>query len=573
MCASANTALQKSGDDALPPTASSRKPLGARLLEAGFINEAQLDLALREQKRRGSLLGEMLIELGFVTPEVITDLIANEAKTKVVDVLNSVIDTEILDLIDYESARQHKVLPLAFEDDMLTVALADAFNVIAIDYIEKTTGYTVKAVTATEADIFEALARHYAQGKSISDTIDIIMRGGILPDEGDIAEESPLVRLVEQIIALGIKQKATDIHIEPDDKILRVRQRVDGIMRQEVLVPKTIQPALIARIKLIAGLNITEKRVPQDGRIHFVFGQTEVDLRVSTLPTNHGESVVMRILDTSGVRLELQQLGFSQHDETRFMSMVEKPYGMVLVTGPTGSGKTTTLYAALSEINSEQRSVFTLEDPIEYSINMIRQTQVQPEVGMDFAAGLRALLRQDPDVILIGEIRDTETAQLATRAALTGHLVLSTLHTNTAVGVIPRLLDMEVESYLLPSALSAAIGQRLVRKICTNCKQPLKDPHILIERLGLCEQVDADVELWQGVGCDSCNQTGYSGRQAIYEIMLVNESFHDAIINGGNTSELQELAEKNGMHTMLEDGIEKAISGATTLEEVIRVVR
>lgn len=572
MSPNANTAALPRGGMNTPRTSKARKPLGERLKEAGLLKEAQLDLALREQKRQGRLLGEILVELGFVTPEIITDFIASESKTEVIDVRHAVVDIEVLDLIDYDTARQYRILPLSIRENVLTVALADTYNVIAIDYIEKTTGYTARVVTAPESDIVDALTKHYAQGRSISDTIDLIMSGGILAEE-DSATESPMVRLVDQIIALGIKQKATDIHIEPDEKILRVRQRIDGVLRQEVLIPKLIQPALIARIKLIAGLNITEKRIPQDGRIKFLYGQTEIDLRVSTLPTNHGESVVMRILDTTGISLKLRDLGFSREDQKRFVSVIERPYGMVLVTGPTGSGKTTTLYAALSQVNAEQRSIFTLEDPIEYTLGMIRQTQVRADIGMSFSAGLRALLRQDPDVILIGEIRDTETAQLATRAALTGHLVLSTLHTNTAVGVIPRLLDMGVEPYLLPPALSAVVGQRLVRRICKHCKTPLENAAKLLERLQLTEQVKGTPELWYGRGCESCNNTGYSGRQAIYEIMLVNESFHDAIINGSHASELQRLAQQAGMRTMLEDGILKAQEGITTLEEIIRVVR
>lgn len=595
MSLSANTAPASVDSDSPRPSPAPAKPpkrLGDRLIDAGLINEAQLDLALREQKRTKRLLGEILIELGFVEPGVITSLLASDSKTEVIDLKNTHIDADILKLIDFETARQYGVLPLHLENQILTIALADTFDVVAIDHVEQTTHCKVNVVTATESDIVEALTKHYAQGQSINDTIDLIMSDGVAPEEGDTASESPMARLVDQIIALGIKQKATDIHIEPDDKILRVRQRVDGVLRQELLIPKLIQTALTARIKLISGLNITEKRIPQDGRIKFLYGKTEVDLRVSTLPTNHGESVVLRILDTAGVRRELKDLGFTSYDEQRFVSTINRPYGMVLVTGPTGSGKTTTLYTALAQIDAEQRSVFTLEDPIEYTMNMIRQTQVRPEVGMDFAAGLRALLRQDPDVILIGEIRDTETAQLATRAALTGHLVLSTLHTNTAVGVIPRLIDMGVEPYLLPPALSAVVGQRLVRRICDQCKEPVENSDEVLARLELVEHVDSDADLWgdedlssgsdakkkstqlwQGKGCDACNHSGYRGRQSIYEIMLVDDNFHDAIIQGAHATELQRLARQSGMRTMLEDGVEKALAGVTTVEEVIRVVR
>lgn len=577
MLSGAKVASAKKNTKSSAPPASgntpNRKRLGDRLIDAGYITAEQLELTLREQKRSKRLLGELLVDLGFVSAEVITKFIASESKTEIIDVQTAVIDSDVLDLVDYEFARQYQVLPLSLDGDVFTIALADAYNVIAIDQIEKNTGYDVRVVTAAESDIAEALTRHYAQGQSINDTVDLIISKGVLPDEEDATQNSPLVRLVEQLIALGIKQKATDIHIEPDEKVLRIRQRVDGVLRQEALIPKAIQNALIARIKLISGLNITEKRIPQDGRIKFLYGQMEVDLRASTLPTNHGESVVLRILNNSNLDLELKALGFNEQDEQRFVDVTERPYGMILVTGPTGSGKTTTLYTALSQVDTERRSVFTLEDPIEYTVGQIRQTQVRPEVGMDFAAGLRALLRQDPDVILIGEIRDTETAQLATRAALTGHLVLSTLHTNTAVGVIPRLIDMGVESYLIPPALSAVIGQRLVRRICDECKQPLENTAEKLERLQLSELLDKSGQLWHSQGCPACNHTGYKGRQAIYEVMLVNEDFHDAIVDGANVVDLLRLAKEGGMQTMLEDGVKKALQGITTVEEVIRVVR
>lgn len=551
------------------------KPLGQRLLDAGLIDDQQLDLALREQKRQGRLLGEVLIDLGFVAPGAITNALASEAKTEVVDVLKLSIDPDVLGLIDYDTARRNRMIPLKLEGADLTVALADAFDVVVIDQIEKSTGFAVRVVTAAESDILEALALHFAQGQSINETVDRIMRDGI-DSEGEadeLAEGSPVIRLVDQIIALGIKQKATDIHVEPDDKILRIRLRVDGVLHQEVLVPKPVQPPLIARLKLMAGLDITEKRAPQDGRIRFVNGQSEVDLRVSTLPTNYGESVVLRILNSSGIMLSLEHLGFSVDDRERFGSVMDRPYGMVLVTGPTGSGKTTTLYTALGQVDAEARSVFTLEDPIEYSMGKIRQTQIRPEVGMDFASGLRALLRQDPDVILVGEIRDTETAQLATRAALTGHLVLSTLHTNTAAGVIPRLIDMEVERYLLPAALSAVIGQRLVRRICGNCKEEITDPEAELARFDLNHMAEGAVKLWRGTGCDNCRETGYQGRQAIYEVMIIDGTFHAAIVDEAPTTELENIARAGGMKTMLEDGVQKAFNGMTTIEEVLRTVR
>lgn len=547
--------------------------LGTRLLLAGLISQDQLDLALREQKRSNQLISEVLVDLGFVSPEVITETIAAEAKSQVVDVEHIVIDEDVLKLVSHTTANRFKAIPISVSENELTVAFADAFNVIGIDHLERETKHTIKVVSAPEGDILEAIARHYTRGRSIADTVDLIMRDGNLPDEENTDGESPLVRLVDQILALGIKKKATDIHVEPEERIVRIRMRIDGLLRQEVLIPKAIRPALTARIKLMANLNITEKRVPQDGRIKFVFGQNNVDLRVSTLPTNCGESIVLRILDKSGVGLKLPELGFSETDTSLINDMVDLPYGMILVTGPTGSGKTTTLYTALGMVDSDERSVFTLEDPIEYQLGEIRQTQIKPEIGMDFAAGLKALLRQDPDVIMIGEIRDLETAQLATRAALTGHLVFSTLHTNDAVGVIPRLIDMGVDRYMLPNALAAILAQRLVRRICEHCKEPIANSKQRITDFGLEDTLSDDTQLFEGKGCEQCNYTGYQGRQVIYELMKVDEKFHKLIIQGSAASELRDLARSSGMTTMFSDGLKKAVEGSTTIEEIMRVVR
>lgn len=568
-------ALPEAGSSSAAKTSGARnkRPLGKKLIDAGMISEMELALALREQKRNGRLLGEVLIDLGFITPDQMAGTLASEASTEVVDVVNTSIDPDALAQVPYELARQHQMIPLEIKDNVLTLAMADAFNVVAIDQVERDSGMTVKVVTATGKAILEAIERHYSHGQSILETIDLLLQQDCSNTDIDTSPVSPMVRLVDQIIAHGIKKHAADIHIEPDERIVRVRYRIDGVLHQDVLMPADLKSALAARIKLMAGMNVSEKRVPQDGRIHFVFGSSEIDLRVSTLPTSNGESIVMRILDAGATTLSLESLNFSADDNRRFIDMLNRPYGMVLVTGPTGSGKTTTLYTALSEIDKETRSVFTLEDPIEYSMPMIRQTPIRADIGMDYAAGLRALLRQDPDVILVGEIRDLETAQLAIRAALTGHLVLSTLHTNTAAGVIPRLIDMGVEPYLLPTALNAAIGQRLVRKLCRHCRQPLTDSSQLLKRYALDVELPADAVLYRAAGCEHCNDSGYSGRLAIYEMLGFGEYMHDAVIRGAGSHEIETLAKQNGMSTMLEDGIRKALQGLTTLDEVMRVVR
>jgi len=559
----------KSGGDSLGIGA--QKPLGERLIEAGVITESQLNLALREKKRSGGYLGSVLVKLGFITEEVLTDSLAAETQTEVVDVINVVIDEAVLELIPYEIAKKNRVVPIGFDDKLITVAMADAFDVVAIDNIEKLTGMQLDVTSAPEADIADALERHYAQSSSIEDTIDALMRDQQLVSDDEFASESPMVRLADQIIALAIKHRATDIHVEPEEKILRIRMRVDGVLRQELLIPPKLRAGLSARLKLMAELNVTEKRVPQDGRIQFLFGRRKVDLRVSTLPTSHGESLVMRVLESGSERPGFKELGLNDKVRAEIEEVIERPFGMVLVTGPTGSGKTTTLYSAIGQVDALERSIFTLEDPIEYSMPLVRQTQVRSDIGMTFSAGLRALLRQDPDVILVGEIRDTETATLATRAALTGHLVFSTLHTNNAVGVIPRLIDMGVERYLIPASLAAVIGQRLMRCLCAECRT--EDPHGQQWCDRYPELFNATSEIWLPGRCDKCKSSGYRGRQAIFESFVMDEAFHDPIIESANSAELERLAHERGMRSMLEDGLYKAASGLTNVQEVLRVVR
>ena len=556
------------------PAASTKRPLGERLLAAGVITRPQLDLALREGRRQGKMLGESLITLGFVSAETLTSSLADEANSEVIDVGSAVVDDAVLALVPYELAKRHRALPLRRDGDILTVVLSNALNVVAIDALERASGLRLDVATAPEDDLTDAIERHYTQRSSIEETIDAIMREGILGDsDEDDAQASGMIRLVEEILALGVKARATDIHVEHEERIIRVRIRVDGILRQEVLIPVALGPALAARIKVIAGLNVSEKRVPQDGRINFKFSRREVDLRVSTLPTQYGESIVMRILEKGNLHVRFDALGLQSASATRLLEAVARPHGMVLVTGPTGSGKTTTLYTVLGQVDAMQLSIFTLEDPIEYGLPLIRQTQVKPDIGLTFAAGLRALLRQDPDVILLGEIRDAETAQLAVRAALTGHLLLSTLHTNDAIGAIPRLVDMGIEPYLLTSALSAIVGQRLVRQICSGCKQEVADPAAQFARLRNVLGNLSPGPLWMGAGCNLCRNSGYRGRIAIYEVLKIDERFHTPILKGAELAELRQLATSSGMQSMLEDGLDKAKAGLTTLDELVRLVR
>jgi len=554
----------------LADNAPRRKPLGERLLDQGFITRGQLDLGLREQKRLGGYLGEALIGLGFITSDILADAMASETKTQVVNLSGAVIDPDLLKRVPYELANRFRLIPYEITGDTITIVMADPYDVVAIDTLEKTCGARIDVASAPEDDVLDTIARHYVQGISIEDTMDKILREGTTAQE-DESDSAPMVRLVDQLIAEGVKLGATDIHIEPDERIVRVRMRVDGLLQRSTLIPKPLQLAILARLKVMADMNITEKRIPQDGRIQFPFGKRVVDIRISTLPTEHGENIVMRLLDQGKMELNLKKVGLSQSNYQRFNIAIGRPHGIILVTGPTGSGKTTTLYAALGEINSEDRSIFTLEDPIEYRIPLVRQTQINPEVGLTFASGLRALLRQDPDVILLGEIRDAETAELAVRASLTGHLVFSTLHTNDAVGAVPRLIDMGIEPYLLPACLGAIMGQRLVRQLCQKCKQPLENPQQELDNIGVRLKQGSEPRLWQTAGCDACGGSGFKGRTTINEVLLLDDKFHDAIVQGASTAELKRLAAANGMRSMFMDGIGKALQGLTTVAEVMRV--
>ncbi len=553
-------------------TSSPTRPqLGATLVQDGWITEEQLDLGLRESKRNKVMLGQTLVHLGFITEKLLAHYLAEGTQTGLVDLTTTFIPPEILDLVPYELATQLQVLPVSKRGSVLNLAMADPLNIIAIDAIENRTGLNVSSQTAPAQELVEAIERHYAHTESIKHLLDELAAQGLSNMEEDASRDGPMIRLCNQLITAAIQARVTDIHIEPEEQYLRIRYRIDGVLSKELLIPKPLQAPITARMKLMANLNLTEKRTPQDGRIAFALGSRRIDLRVSTLPTNFGESLVMRILDQGSLKLEFRALGFTYKDQSRFKSIIQKPHGIILVTGPTGSGKTTTLYTALRNINAKEKSVFTLEDPIEYQMPMIRQTQINPDIGMTFASGLRALLRQDPDVILVGEIRDHETAELAIRAALTGHLVFSTLHTNDALGAIPRLIDMGIEPFLLTSALAAVVGQRLVRCICPDCKVEQTDSEKVLENLKITLPDNTPVKLWKGSGCVSCGKIGYKGRAGIYEIIQISDEIHGPIVNGMDMGSLRALIQKQGMPTMFEDGIQKALKGITTVEEVVRV--
>jgi type IV pilus assembly protein PilB len=560
-----------------------KMPLGEQLVHAGLLLEVQLELVKREQQRHGGRLGQIVIQLGLVRPEALAEFLARQAGTEAVNLNRVSVDQSVLSLVPLDIARRCVGMPVSRRNGTLTVALADPFDVTAVDTLQQVTGLGIEVVTAPERDILNCLELYYTHGDTIDESIDKVLdekdkQQALTLEEvlGKMAvkdEDAPVIRAVRQIITRAVNNRASDIHFEPEERMMRVRTRIDGVLFQDVLIPKAMQSAVVTRMKILADLDLAETRVPQDGRAALIVGGRQVNLRVSSLPTSFGENVVARILDPSGQILNLPALGFTPEMEATFRDVVNKPYGVVLVTGPTGSGKSTTLYAVLQEVSTMDVSTFTLEDPIEYRMALVRQTQVHEEAGLTFGNGLRALLRQDPDIILVGETRDTETAQLMVRAALTGHLVFSTLHTNDAPGAIPRLLDMGVDSFLLPASLLAVLGQRLVRTVCPKCKEPVPDPEKVFRDAKVDPPEGAPMQLFRGAGCPNCNQSGFKGRIGIYELMVLDERFHDPILHRAGAPEYERLARERGMKSMFEDGLIKATQGVTTVEELLRVTR
>jgi type IV pilus assembly protein PilB len=550
-------------------------------VSAGLISPSQLEMAVREQRVRGGRLSPYLVGLGFITAERLASFIGNEAKARLVNLKQTGVDKAALKLVPLEVARRLLALPVARENGSLTVAMADPADVTAIDTLHQLTGLHIDVVTASERDILTFLDQAGNRGGSIQESIDRIVQEDseekhlAAPTPVDVGlvepEDAPSILLVNQVIGRAVGLGASDIHFEPEEQLMRIRMRVDGVLHQDVLVPKLVESRVTARLKILAEMDVAESRVPQDGRATVVVGQRPINLRVSSLPTSYGENIVVRILDPAAQILQINSLGFTPAMEAQLRGLMDKPHGVIIVTGPTGSGKTTTLYAILHEICTVDLSIFTLEDPVEFRMAGIRQTQIKDEVGLTFSAGLRTLLRQDPDIILVGETRDQETAQLMVRAALTGHLVFTTLHTNDAPGALPRLLDMGVEPYLLPDSLLGVLAQRLVRKICDQCRELVPQPERVFAGLNLPPPPDLPLKLWRGAGCAACKQTGYRGRQGIFELMVLGEPFHEVIVRRGGAPEYYRLARAAGMQTMFDDGLRRALEGTTTLEEVLRV--
>ena len=554
-----------------------KKRLGDMLVENKLITEEQLQQALANKKKMGKRLGEVLIDTGLIEEKDILNTLELQLGIPQISILDK-IDTKLVKSIPEQLIRRHQVIPVRKDGNRMMVAMFDPLNVLAIDDLKITTNCEIDPVITTQKEIKTVIQRVYqlsfledavSESQEQQETVDTGRLN--LDSTGEDADESLAVKLVNSIIKQAMTEKASDIHIEPTEEDIRVRYRFDGILHEAMNLPKSSQSSLITRLKILAQMDIAEKRLPQDGRFDVKHGNLEVDLRVSTLPTIYGEKVVMRLLGKSASLINIKQLGFQQANLNQFTKIIKHSYGLVLITGPTGSGKTTTLYAGLHELNSIEKNIVTIEDPVEYVLKGINQIQVNVKAGLTFAAGLRSILRQDPDIIMVGEIRDPETAEIAVRAASTGHLVLSTLHTNDAAGALTRLADMGVEPFLVSSAVLGVLSQRLVRLLCPDCKKtyllPGDDP--LRDFMGI--SPSEQITLYQAVGCSACNKLGYKGRISIQEVLPVSSLIRDMVKNQSSSQDIKAKAVEEGMITFKEDGIQKALQGLTTIQEVMRV--
>ena len=559
-----------------------RKSLGEILVEKKVLSNTQLEQAQKESKKTGETLRKVLIRLNLVKEPDILSFFEQQLHIPYIDLANYIVDPNILSLVPETFAKEHQIIPLFKTGNIVTVAMADPLNVMVLDEIRAKTGCIIEPVVAGESEIKKALNQYFGVGSSIDDVVKTMgadkievqkaaSEEEVSPEEMRLAaEKAPIVKLVNLIIMEAIRGGASDVHIEPEEKFVRVRYRVDGIMHEASKLPKNLQSAAISRIKIMSDMNIAVKRSPQDGRFRINMENSLVDLRVSAFPTIHGENIVMRILDPSSVLIGLEDLGFYPENLEQLKNLISKPYGIILVTGPTGSGKTTTLYSALSTINSPDKNIITLEDPVEYQLQMIRQAQINAKAGLTFASGLRSILRQDPDVIMVGEIRDIETAEISIQSALTGHLVFSTLHTNDAPGALTRLVDMGVEPFLVSSSAIGILAQRLVRTICPDCKEKITpNPKLLAEL----ELPKSGGTFYKGKGCKNCNNTGYKRRVGIYELLLIDEKIRELILLKSSSDVIRKAAQAAGMKSLRQDGMRKVLDGKTTLEEVARVTR
>ncbi|HKN46361.1 MAG TPA: type IV-A pilus assembly ATPase PilB [Candidatus Polarisedimenticolia bacterium] len=561
--------------------------LGDLLVAEGLINQEQLQRALLAQKGTAEKLGSLLVRLNLVDEDKLVGFLSKQYGIPSVTLSQLDIDPDVLKLIPAQMARKYEIVPVERKGNVLTLAMADPTNVFALDDVTFLTNLQVQPSVAPQGAIRKAIERNYDIQMSAIGEVISELEGEVgdveLLDEDEVgakvdifelkesADEAPIVKLVNMVLVDAIRRGASDIHLEPYEKVFRIRFRVDGVLHEIMTPPKRLEPALISRVKIMANLDIAERRLPQDGRIKLRYNTHEIDFRVSTLPTIYGEKTVMRLLDKDSLQLDLAKLGFDPDALEHFQKAIRSPYGMVLITGPTGSGKTTTLYSAVHTVNSPDINIMTAEDPVEYNLKGVNQVQINDEIGRTFAAALRSFLRQDPDVILVGETRDLETAQIGIRAALTGHLVLTTLHTNDCPSTVARLLDMGIPPFLVSSSVLLIVAQRLARRVCKDCREPYEADEDSLAPYGHLPQGLGSCTFYRGKGCATCNFTGMRSRVAIYEVMPVSPEIRDLILRNAPTSELREVAESQGMRTLRQAGLLKVIDGTTTVEEVLRV--
>jgi type IV pilus assembly protein PilB len=564
--------------------------LGEILIKENLITSDQLKQALDHQKSTGGRLGTCLMKLGFISDDEITGVLSRQYGVPSINLKYYEVDATVVKLIPQDTAIRYQIVPLSRVGSTLTIAMTDPTNVFAMDDIKFMTGFNVEPVVASETAIAEAISKFYGSTQS-EEELSKVMKDLTDGDAGDLelaaeeqemnlselekaAEEAPIIKLVNLILTDAVKRGASDIHVEPYEKELRVRFRIDGILQAVMAPPMKLRDAIISRVKIMAKLDISEKRLPQDGRIMIKYRKDgkikDLDFRVSTIPALYGEKIVMRLLDKENLRLDMTKLGFEQESLVKFHRAIMRPYGMVLVTGPTGSGKTNTLYSSIATLNTPETNIMTAEDPVEFQLAGINQVQMKDQIGLNFAAALRAFLRQDPNIILVGEIRDFETAEIAVKAALTGHLVLSTLHTNDAPSTISRLMNMGIEPFLVATSVNLICAQRLVRRICANCKEVMKVPEQAMLDAGYTQEELATTQISQGKGCATCNKTGYKGRVGLYEVMEINDELRELILVGASALELKKKAVDNGMLTLRRSGLTKVALGQTTIEEVCR---
>jgi type IV pilus assembly protein PilB len=543
--------------------------IGQILVTRKIITPEQLQQALQQQRAHGTLLGDVLLEMGMVSEDSLAQVLASEARVPYLAPGKLQPDPAVAGLIPETFARKHLVAALTRAGGGLRVVQANPFDVLAIDELERRLGTPVEVVSSTRSAVSALLGLAFGQNSQLRALVEEAVAALSQPDRDVALTEAPIVRIIENLLNDAVHAGATDLHLEPDENLVRLRHRVDGVLTQVDTLPRILSPALVSRLKVMAGLDIAEQRLPQEGRITQTLQGRSVDMRVSSFPTVFGEKVAIRILEKEKLVRPLEQLGLTRRNLVHFQDLLSKSRGIILVTGPTGAGKTTTLYSALNYLGGREKNIMTVEDPVEYEFSTIRQTQIRPKAGLTFATAIRSLLRQDPDVIMIGEIRDPETAQLAVRAALSGVLVFSTLHTQDTAGAVPRLMDMGVEPYLLASAVVGVVAQRLLRVLCPHCKEPTVYDAELLAKVSL--TVGDSVTFYRGKGCSKCGNTGYRGRIGAFEILPVDESVHEAIRARSDSRLIKESAVRGGMRTLLDDALSKAVFGQTSLEEVLRI--